>query len=464
MAFNNIVTSFSSSAHVDFVSIESTTANNDTVAIPEEKNITSLSPSAHVDFVSIESTNTKNDTVMMLTDEKNITSLSSSTNVDSAVSIESIATNVDSVSKESTATNNSTIVVPEEDKKECATCQDYPECQEIMDFSYPGGIQNRTEMCSQHKRDCHLRCIDRTKRSHRLQQNNTWIWPIGGAWIDDPEYCSKYRETVQSCFLDRYRWTGGIATMGSKDACNLLAKAGIARVHLIGDSLTRNLFHGLTRLLSGDYNFYFRPKDKSTLKQWVCHNKKVKIQCSEHNPRISEKTIQGLDGQPTLILYGVGNHAAFPQHKSPWRHKILNFQAYYQERWSKVFTTPKFYGANNTLIWVPPHYKMTIGQLDETNVRALDFLQETADYFGQQFSVPTLNTYTLTEHANDYLCRNCDYDHFRDGKRSCTYYERESCQESDATMDGYHYGRDINLWKAQMVMGLFQRRLEQETI
>jgi hypothetical protein len=56
------------------------------------------------------------------------------------------------------------------------------------------------------------------------------------------------------------------------------------------------------------------------------------------------------------------------------------------------FDRTKFWGKEDYLIWIPPHYKLRIGRNDEFNDRALRFLKESHEFF-EQWGAATLNTY-----------------------------------------------------------------------
>lgn len=364
---------------------------------------------------------------------------------------------------------------------QCDLCDEEPQCHPLL-FEYPGGIQNRTTVCQTQRRDCILQCIDRTIVSTSINNQTTQqplLYTFQGDWIQDTEYCNTHVNTTRSCLLDRYRYSGISRTYSNETACQLLQSQQITAIKMIGDSLVRNMFQGMAMLLTGNYDtLHFGPTSSSSNPRcsgimafdphcrtipppkWVCSGS-IQLVMTHSNPRKKEadQAISGVaDDSKTLILYGVGNHPVYPQKYGTLRHTILNADKYIRGRWESVYNnkTRQFWGANNTLIWVPPHYKISIGALDETNVRAAQFLQESAAFF-QRFGVPTLSTFRMTEDATRFLCRKCNYDNFTNAKVSCDYGCRETCQPSLETWDGYHYGRDINIWKSHMVLNLLEK-------
>lgn len=365
--------------------------------------------------------------------------------------------------------------LPPKFHSKCDLCDEEPQCQPLL-FDYPGGIENRTAVCQTERRDCIVQCIDRTVRSTSIDQTQSLMYAFQGDWIQDLEYCHAHRNTTQSCLLDRYRYSGIPTTYSNATACQLLESQNITRIKMIGDSLIRNMFQGMAMLLTGNYDslgfgatssldnprcsgiMAFDPNCKTIPPpKWVCSGS-IQLIMTHTNPRQTEadQAIAGVGGSKTLILYGVGNHPVYPQPYGTLRHTILNADEYIQGRWESVYKTPRFWGTNNILMWVPPHYKLSIGALDETNVRAVQFLQGSARFF-QGLGVPTLSTFRMTEDASRFLCRKCNYDNFTNAKVSCDYGCRETCQASLETWDGYHYGRDINIWKSHMALNLLEK-------
>lgn len=371
-------------------------------------------------------------------------------------------------------------VVLKKQTKECPQCVSAAasDCEYAME-SYLGGIGNRTAMCKRFGKDCALSCLDTTIRSTAASPvNNTYIWPpLGeneGEWIEDQTHCEKYKETTKACFLGKFRYSA-VNALSSSEACSLLESRNISRVHLVGDSLMRHLFHGLTMVLSGNYNEAFRGDQENCMgaavfkesrcrapsyTKTVCSDQ-VEIQLTAHNPRKAEEEQSIAQFQttsphhPTMVLYGVGNHPG----STGRRYSILSAELW-SSRWSIFYKNHQRFleHGQNRMFWIPPHYKMSIGDLWESNQRAVQYMQESSLYFGER-GVPTLNTFELTEGASRYFCRNCSED-FENAKVSCDYIVRETCSPTMETWDGYHYGRDINIWKGQMVMALLQRELQ----
>ena len=145
----------------------------------------------------------------------------------------------------------------------------------------------------------------------------------------------------------------------------------------------------------------------------------------------------------TWFLYGVGNHPA-----NGGSITMLNATAYQSRRW-QTFDRPFFWGQHAYMVWVPPHYKLSILKWQDNNDRAQNFLYESARWFAQ-WRVPTLNFFHLTMEAVPKFCRHCPVN--ATGGHQCNYYDKETCQATFETFDGYHFGRSINLYKAHLAL------------
>ena len=312
------------------------------------------------------------------------------------------------------------------------------------------------------------------------------LWPPidQGVWIEDHEYCLTHANTTMNCFLDKYRFhlqegqgRHNFQTRSSQQACDLLHKHNISDISLIGDSLIRHLAMGLILVLEDDWNRNFDPgrtdcsgdrafQEKSCrmsiFDMQVCHDpdtkKAIHFKFQGHNPRKEIHTPPILPGGgkgKTLHVYGVGNHPATGGHSNAKRLGILNVEAYNSTKW-KAFQENEFWGKGDYLLWLPPHFKMSIGRADENNQRALQFMKESHGFFSKM-GAATLNTYSMTKAATRFLYRASlsPPNATQDNKHG--YFSRETCEPISDTWDGYHYTRTINVWKAHLVLDRFAR-------
>lgn len=369
----------------------------------------------------------------------------------------------------------------EETKFSCSSCHEEPRC-----FTQREEYSNLTLICRKDGKrpECNLNCIDRTRRSVNAfvtTNHTTQIWPPvrTGKFVQNPSFCRQHTNTTQSCLFDSLIWspTDG-QHYDDRQACEILRSANVSRIYVIGDSLMRNLYQSLYMVLSGNYQESLGcagtarkgncPVDAfrilHTCQRWW-HNHSVEVISQTHNPRKDEEVSLPKilpEQRRTLYLYGVGCHPnRAPMPYDTFRQGILNASAYQDTRWNKYYNESFFWGQQNEFVWIPPHYRLSIGRIDETNERSLTFMLETSRYF-QAKGAWTLNTYSLTEAASLYLCRTCDPPEvFQDAKRSCRYSSRESCEPTQETFDGFHYGRDINIIKARLLLKLLRDKVFQ---
>jgi hypothetical protein len=184
----------------------------------------------------------------------------------------------------------------------------------------------------------------------------------------------------------------------------------------------------------------------------------VRFQDNNPNNKIHVPRIESVTGRgKTLHIYGVGNHPPDGDRSAYGRLGTLNVTAWKDKKWNQQMNEPFFWGAGHYFIWVPPHFKFSIGRPDESNQRGLRFLKESHDFFAS-LEAPTLNTYTLTEQAMPFFCRKCDPTKpFPNILHECKYYERGTCELTGETWDGFHYGRAMNVWKAHLALQMFSR-------
>ena len=319
---------------------------------------------------------------------------------------------------------------------------------------------------------CSSKCADSPSSGGALRRGtSSSIWPPlerPVAWQDSNHHHTPYN------ILDRYTYHP--ETTPPHDVCSILRQRNISDIKLVGDSLMRHLWQGLTILFQDDPHYHFEslgpqcigsdsfwnqkckpgPTRGEGLNITVCDGS-VHLHYQQHLPR-------QLLHQPALtqaprasghtwLLYGVGNHPPNADHRPEGRLGILNTTAWRALHWDAF---PKEYFGTDDLsvVWVPPHYKLSINSVDQTNERALEFLYESAEFFAAH-GVPTLNTYSLTRSVVPYLCRSCNYpeDPLKlKPNKQCTYHSRETGEPTIETWDGFHYGLAVNYWKAHLLV------------
>jgi hypothetical protein len=319
------------------------------------------------------------------------------------------------------------------------------------------------------------------------------LWPPldQGGWFEDVSYCQLQANTSQACLFDTSRWSllqspslqnsrdNVLLLFNSTAGCNLLRERNVSNVRIVGDSLMRHVWQGLVLVLQGKADSDFgkpgcgngrtfsevetcRLRDPWGLNVSVCGQ-----EFDNHYSDINVEIIEFTNVFPsvpnrakTLHIFGVGSHAPNNRQSPNERLGILNATAYKQKSPQMAnMNRPYFWGSHDPFIWMPPHYKLSIGRHDETNQRARAFVQETHTMFASM-QVPTVNTYTLTEQTSDFFCRNCvrrDANKALNAAKECTYYERKACKQTRETWDGYHYGQTINIHKANLLLHMFAR-------
>jgi len=305
------------------------------------------------------------------------------------------------------------------------------------------------------------------------------LWPSihEGKWLDDPTHCLAVRNTTQECLHGKYRLdVPGFRPVTPSQACATFSKHGVTEIKMVGDSLGRHLWQALAMLLADDIRHATFGKgppcvDDAAFSEancrfdgagtgdvvTVCHNSiTVRFQASQgiRDEQVPPLVVDNTDGK-SLLLYSVGNHPGNGRQDGLSRNGILNVTAYQSTKW-RTFHEPYFWGKGHYMIWIP-HFKIRVGRTDESNERALTFLQESSHYFAR-LGAPTLNTFTMTKAAAGFLCVSCNNGF--DIYPSCNYLRKGTCQLSTVTYDGYHYTRHLNLWKAHLLLHLFRQLAE----
>jgi hypothetical protein len=389
----------------------------------------------------------------------------------------------------------------------CETCDDNVRCADLL-----ARTPDLLTRCAENPGDsvCELGCFDEPEEvledSNLMVLNNNDnnhdaasdknLWPpLGeGRWTEDPDYCRRFQDTTQACLLDKYRWTLApgnsevVDTFDSETACALLHRSNITDIKFAGDSLVRHIWQGLLLVLTGDWNTDLgrgkecanglifsehrtcrRDGTGAGMMVPVCPhtagNYSIEVRFQEnitwrkkHHPWIESVEGRG----KTLHIYGVGNHPPLGDYTPTGRIGVLNVTMWNELKWKPQFNKPFFWGDGHYFIWVPPHFKLSIGRHDETNQRALSFLKESHELFAK-FQAPTFNSFTLTKRAIPFFCRKCERQtnasHPLNPSVECEYYERETCQTTKETWDGFHYGRALNTWKAHLLLRMFSQLL-----
>ena len=317
---------------------------------------------------------------------------------------------------------------------------------------------------------CVVKCTDHPtpETLRRRHKRNEHIWPAldsKGLWVPN-------RTPNNYTLVDQYTWHEDPTY---RDACTVFRDRNISNIKVVGDSLMRQMWQGLTILLFDEPEYDFRVMGRNCRGSdsfWTrkCNPRRAKgqgvelpvcdgsilLQFQTHTPQNQHEPdlepARNATGR-TLLLYGVGNHPPNGDHSPHGRLGILNVTAWKFWHWDKF--PDSFFGSDNmTVIWVPPHFKMSINGMEESNERALRFFHESSEFFASH-GVPTLNTYSLTQGAVPHLCRSCEYP--EDPKdvapsSQCTYHSRVTGEPTVETWDGYHYARTVNYWKAHLLL------------
>jgi len=359
---------------------------------------------------------------------------------------------------------------------ECNQNPNLPQCQLGCYDAAPDAFQNTTLPESQ------VDAAAKWNNSNLMSDPFYSLWPPidQGEWIEDHQYCLMHANTTRNCFLNKYRFhlqgRNNLETRSGQQACDLLHKHNITDISLIGDSLIRHLSMGLFLVLKDDWNHNFVPsradcaadggfKEKncrvSNLDMQVCHDpetrRTIHFKFQPYNPRKETHTppiLRGGGEGKTLHVYGNGCHPATGRHSNVERLGILNVEAYKSSKWLS-FQEKEFWGKGDYLLWLPPHFKMSIGRADENNQRALQFMKESHELFSK-LGASTLNTYSMTKAATRFLYRGDLPPNATKGENQ-GYFSCETCELISDTWDGYHYARTINVWKSHLVLERFAR-------
>jgi hypothetical protein len=351
-------------------------------------------------------------------------------------------------------------------------------------------LQKCHMVCADHPEPTamHVNVTDSTCEGHPM------FWPglDQGQWVKDYSYCNPLQGTPQECLLQKYRWKvsgcSPFETFDREKACSLLWQHNISDIQVLGDSLMRHVWQGLVLVLSGDFDYNVTLKHgrfcqgENGFADSSCRvgdgvmiplciqestNASIHVQYVVVGPQSKGGTKFSITPVPnrgkTLYLYGIGNHALSRNAKYSDRLAILNAEAYANHfHWSNL-SEPYYWGEDgHHLIWIPPHYKLSISRFDESNQRALDFMKESHDILSNVRHTGTLNTYSLTREALAFFCRSCEGTISNSNGRfpKCKYFVRDACEETRETWDGYHFGRGINTWKAHLALGHLQNTLK----
>jgi hypothetical protein len=373
----------------------------------------------------------------------------------------------------------------DEDETETSSVQENPvrTCPDCVPVQHT--CQSVPEACrvNPHLPECNIKCLDGTPvDTSRYNDETSIVWPaLGtGQWIVVNEAdCAARINTTRPCLWQRYQWSlDGIAplpTRSQHELCQFLRSQQFSYLRVVGDSLARHLFQSIVMILSGNSRESFGMGDdcvgtalfsekncriqQSPLVMNVCRldgmdNGSIRVEYSMHYYDTPQWKVD--DTARTMTIYGAGNHPGYKRNDPLWG--ILNASTYIQHRWRDTQladwivngTTAAAGGPalpaqpKHVLLWVPVHSKYKIWKSVETNARALDFMMETANFW-QSFSVPTINTFTMTEQIVGKLCAQCP------NFAKCHFFDREKCQSTLETYDGFHFGPQTNFWKAHLI-------------
>jgi hypothetical protein len=326
---------------------------------------------------------------------------------------------------------------------------------------------------------CMVECLEypgKTSMKNVSPKHSTLWPPIGqGSWVEDASYC---QVADHFCFLGKYRFDlPDLHVYSPQDACTLLRQNNITVVHIVGDSLMRQVSVALGHFLRNNWNDLWRNQkpycigDRAFADE-ACRVINVELPvCSQQGyqditfifnsaiPRNPVDISPPRSGSKTLTLYGTGNHPPQGDYGKEGVMGMLNATGYKQTKWA-TFNRTYFWGENHLFLWLPTHYKLSIFRTVELNERALDYMIDSDEFFSS-LGASSVNTFSMTEAAARFLYQVCPNDqrnsHF--GK-DCVFHSRETCNLTNETWDGYHYARSINVWKMQLILNQLARQMK----
>lgn len=269
--------------------------------------------------------------------------------------------------------------------------------------------------------------------------------------------------TPKNLTFHLFQGTPREAPLDHISGCAVLERSGVHTLYFSGDSYMRHIFLGLYYTLSGNYTEGVNLKNSVSFKvtkdsigiRQVCpqngNGKGVKMVGDRFmdEGREVEKTLnfcdnQEQDGGGSLILYSVGNHPLNEQ----WRSSVNNFIDYQNKLKSddnlcannkivNPYSGPHQSGLNKScsLWWVSTHYRMHAYWGEETPERVQEFNEHMKNFFSAKKcgNVNTIDVHDMT------ACLSKEH---RDEALQLTY-------------DKVHWGLEVNLMKAQIILAAF---------
>ena len=311
-------------------------------------------------------------------------------------------------------------------------------------------------------------------------------------WTDDIDYCANTSNTAVECLFHKYRYVtpGFEYPYTNNEACTILQDNNVSSIIVVGDSFGRHIAIAMDLILTGNNvsSLYCQshrkeccdPDNQFASKECRGRNHVKNLCGSNSNITIEfypDKEVKHtIFPQPdpngtTLYIYSGGNHPGNGDYTTTdgQIHKF-NVDSYKSYRWGMITNASTNFLRNPTttkndedddnkvlFMWVPPHARIKSHNAFESNERVFDFMMESSDFFASTAGgIQTVNTFSMALEANQRFI-----DLIKPKGQSLTFVSKETCQPMDTksyySYDGVHFGRIMNLWKANLILQQFVR-------
>jgi len=279
--------------------------------------------------------------------------------------------------------------------------------------------------------------------------------PGGGRWVHGAPECDAYPWACSH----GWRWDDGRPFLTPRDACSLLVTAGISKFVFVGDSFVRQLYQATKILLEGEaervsMDGYAPPACRgegafsvSDCRQYIqlggahCGGRVYPRLKYAPFPLLLDDDNSGFIGSVgdgDAVVWGVGSHPRDFDYKL--RKGINNasyisndvFRPHCRER-APAWLNASVHGrARSKVFWLPPHARQAGGlYADEAPAVIRAFARESAVEVKRMCNIDALTEpYELT----------------------AALAERHPALAANSSYDGQHWGRAVNVMKAQAVL------------
>jgi hypothetical protein len=204
-----------------------------------------------------------------------------------------------------------------------------------------------------------------------------------GIWVKDLEFCSIHSRL---CTPSGERWyEENLTIMNHHQACDLFREKKIEHLEFVGDSFIRHFYQGFILLLTNDYQRGATTSDDPScfdngqFEEKKCRHATPKS-VSLCNGSLSASLTYGTNPIPTearrnsMVVWGIGNHPAFDRYDIP--ELALNAESHI-EKYLRPYCQSLKNGEASSLIWVPPHCRVSAYNEFQTNERVMAFQSQT---------------------------------------------------------------------------------------